>query len=107
MNVDVLVPVFGIVFVFSIPLLAIWTEYRRDKALIEKGLYQPSQPSARPSWVLLLVGAIVTGIGIAGLTSAFVFDLGRWAGIPGLVFLCVGAGLIVVYSVTRKKDDGA
>jgi len=38
MNTGVLVPIFGIVFVFAIPLLAIWTEYRRDRALIEKGL---------------------------------------------------------------------
>ena len=33
MNTDVLVSIFGIVFVFAIPLLAIWTEYRRDRAL--------------------------------------------------------------------------
>ncbi|MFU8796674.1 MAG: hypothetical protein ACNA7X_05215 [Dehalococcoidia bacterium] len=107
MNTDVLVPIFGIVFVFGIPLLAIWTEYKKDKALIEKGLYQPSLPSARPGWVLLLVGAIVTGIGIAGLISAFVFDLDRLAGIPGLVCLCVGIGLIIVYAVARDKKDSA
>jgi len=35
MSMDVLVPIFGIVFIFGIPLLAIWTEYRRDRALIE------------------------------------------------------------------------
>jgi len=37
----------------------------RDKALIEKGLYQPKQPSAYPGWGLLLAGSIVTGIGMA------------------------------------------
>jgi hypothetical protein len=38
MNTVVLVPIFGTVFVFAIPLLAIRTEYRRDRALIEKEL---------------------------------------------------------------------
>ena len=107
MNTDVLVPIFGIVFVFAIPLLAIWTEYRRDRALIEKELYEPDRPSARPGWVLLLVGAIVTGVGIAGLISAFVFNLGRLAGIPGLVCLSVGIALIVVYCATRETRDSA
>ena len=39
-----LIPIFGIVFGCGIALLAIWTEYRRDRALIEKGLYQPEKP---------------------------------------------------------------
>lgn len=38
MNTGVLVPIFGVVFVFAIPLLAIRTEYKREKALIEKEL---------------------------------------------------------------------
>ncbi len=105
---EILVPIVAIVFVFLIPLLSIWTEYRRDRALIEKGLSQPDQPSARPGWVLLLVGAILTGVGIAGIITAFVFEVGRIAGIPGLISLFVGTALIAVYYVAgrMRTDNG-
>ena len=39
MDAGIVVPAIVIVFVFGMPLLAVWTEYRRDRALIEKGLY--------------------------------------------------------------------
>jgi len=103
MEISVLVPVFGIVFVFSIPLLSIWTEYKRDMALIDKGLYQREQSSVHPGWQLLLGGSILTGLGIAGVVISFLFEIGRPAGIPGLVLLFVGIALIVVYAVAREK----
>jgi len=65
MDANIVIPVVAIVFGCGIPLSAIWTEHLRDKALIEKGLYQPKQPSAYPGWGLLLAGSIVTGIGMA------------------------------------------
>ena len=40
----ILIPIFGIAFGCGIALLAIWTQYKRDRALIEKGLYQPEKP---------------------------------------------------------------
>lgn len=43
----------AIVFSCGIPLLAIHTEPKKDMALIEKGLYQPRQPSAYPGWGIL------------------------------------------------------
>ena len=42
----ILIPIFGIVFGCGIALLAIWTEYKRDRALIEKGLYQSEKTEA-------------------------------------------------------------
>ena len=110
MDADIVIPIVAIVFGIGIPLLSIWTEYRRDRALIEKGLYQPKQPSAYPGWGLLLGGSIVTGIGIALLISVFGFQIGetfgipsRWFGLGGLIFLFIGIALIVVYSITREK----
>ena len=47
MDAGIVIPVVAIVFALGIPLLAVWTEYKRDRTLIEKGLYQPKQPKHR------------------------------------------------------------
>jgi hypothetical protein len=101
----ILVPIFGIVFGCGIALLAIWTEYRRDRALIEKGLYQPKQPEplGPPGWGSLTAGSIAAGIGIALIVSAFVFQIGRATGVPGFIFLFIGIALLVVHFVTKEK----
>jgi len=100
-----LVPIFGIVFGCGIALLAIWTEYRRDRALIEKGLYQPKQPEplGPPGWGSLTAGSVAAGIGIALIVSAFVFQIGRATGVPGFIFLFIGIALLVVHFVTKEK----
>lgn len=71
-----LIPIFGIVFGCGIALLAIWTEYRRDRALIEKGLHQPEKPelAGPPDRGLLVSGSILGGIGIALVVSTFWFS---------------------------------
>jgi len=60
MDADIMVPVLAIVFSIGIPLSAIWTEHLRDRVLMQKGLYQLKQPSAYPSWRLLLASLAVT-----------------------------------------------
>jgi hypothetical protein len=106
MEVGILVPIFGIIFGCGIALLAIWTEYRRDRALIEKGLYQPEKPETAgpPGWGFLVGGSILAGIGIALVVSTFVFQIGKATGIPGLIFLFIGIALLVVYSIAKKKE---
>jgi len=99
----ILVPIVAIVFGIACGGWSIYTEHKKDMALIEKGLYQPKPPSAYPGWGLLLGGSIVTGIGIALIISAFVFQIGKVIGIPGLVCLFIGIALIVVYSITKEK----
>ena len=101
----ILIPILGIVFGCGIALLAIWTEYKRDRALIEKGLYQPEKPKplGPPGWGFLTGGSIVAGIGIALVISTFVFKIGKATGIPGLIFLFIGIALLVVYFVTKEK----
>ncbi len=102
----ILIPIFGIVFGCGIALLAIWTEYRRDRALIEKGLYQPEkpEPGGPPDRGFLVSGSVLGGIGIALIVSTFVFRIGRATGIPGFIFLFIGVALLLVYLVARKKE---
>jgi len=101
-----LIPIFGIVFGCGIALLAIWTEYRRDRALIEKGLYQPEkpEPAGFPDRGFLVTGSILGGIGIALVVSTFAFQIGRATGIPGFIFLFIGVALLIVYSAAKKKE---
>jgi hypothetical protein len=105
MEIGSLIPIFGIIFGCGIALLAIWTGYRKDRALIEKGLYQPEKPAPMgpPSWGFLVTGSILGGIGIALVVSAFVFQIGRAIGIPGLIVLFIGIALLVVYFVAKEK----
>jgi len=86
-------------------LFAIWTEYRKDRALIEKGLYQPKkpEPAGPPGWGFLVGGSVLAGIGVALVVSAFVFRIGKATGVPGLVFLFIGIALLVVYFVAKEK----
>ena len=105
MEWGILIPIVAIVFGIACGGYSIYTEHKKDMALIEKGLYQPKQakPLGPPGWGFLLAGSIVTGIGIALIISAFVFQIGKATGIPGLVFLFIGVALIVVYSITKEK----
>lgn len=101
----VLVPIFGIVFGCGIALLAIWTEYRRDRVLIEKGLYQPKQPdpSGPPGLGFLVVGSVVAGVGAALLVGTSIFQVDRATGMSGLVSLFIGIALLLVYFVANKR----
>jgi len=103
--VGILIPIFGIIFGCGIALLVIWTGYRRDKALIEKGLYQPekTEPAGAPGWGFLVVGSVLAGIGIALTVSTFVFQMGRATGISGLILLFIGIALLIVYFIAKEK----
>ena len=105
-GIVILIPVLGIVFGCGIALLAIWTDYKRDRALIDKGLYQPEQakPAGPPGWGFLVGGSVVAGIGVALILSTLIFRIDRAAGIFGLIFAFVGIALLIVYSVVRKKE---
>ena len=101
-----LIPIFGIVFGCGIALLAIWTEYRRDRALIDKGLYQPEKPEPAGSSDrgFLASGSVLGGIGIALVVSTFVFQIGKATGIPGFIFLFIGVALLIVYLAAKKRE---
>ena len=101
----ILVSIFSIVFGCGIALLAIWTEYERDRALIEKGLYQLKKPMSLnpPGWGFLIVDFIIAGVGIALIVINVVFQIGKATGIPGFVFLFISIALLLVSSFARKK----
>jgi hypothetical protein len=105
MEIASLVPIFGIIFGCGIALLAIWTGYRKDRALIEKGLYQPEKPETAgpPGWGFLVAGSILAGIGVALIVSTFVFQIGKAIGVPGLIFLFIGIALLVIYFIAKEK----
>jgi hypothetical protein len=105
MDIGSLIPIFGIIFGCGIALLAIWTAYRRDRALIEKGLYQPEkpEPAGPPGWGFLVVGSILAGIGIALVVSTFIFQMGRVIGVSGIIVLFIGIALLVVYFIAKEK----
>ena len=102
-----LVPIFGIIFGCGIALLAIWAGYRRDRALIEKGLYQPekSETAGPLGWGFLIAGSIVAALGIALIVSTFVFQIGKAIGVPGFIFLFIGIALLIVYFIAKEKKD--
>jgi hypothetical protein len=105
MEMGILIPIFGIIFGCGIALLAIWTGYKRDRALIEKGLYQPekTEPAGPPGWGFLVIGSVLAGIGIALVVSTFVFHMGRAIGISGLIILFIGIALLIVYFIAKEK----
>ncbi len=51
----------------------------------------------------LFIGAIVCGIGGAGLISYGAFDTPAGVGIAGLFFLLVGIALLAVYFLGEKR----
>jgi hypothetical protein len=52
---------------------------------------------------LLFIGAVVTGLGGAGLISYCAFHVTTEWGIAGLFFLLVGIALLAVYFITERK----
>jgi len=107
MDTAILIPIFGIIFGCGIALLAIWTGYKRDMILIEKGLYQPDrkEPVGPPGWGFLTAGLILAGIGVGLVASAFAFKMGGRMGVAGFLFLFVGAALLIAYFVARGKKS--
>jgi hypothetical protein len=105
MEAGILIPIFGIIFGCGIALLAIWTGYRRDRALIEKGLYQAEKPklAGPPGWGFLVVGSILAGIGIALTVSTSIFQMGRVIGVSGPILLFIGIALLSVYFVGKEE----
>ncbi len=101
---SVIVPVVAIIFIFSIPLLAIWTDYKKNKALIEKGLYEPEKPQAR--WHETLVwGLILTLVGVALLIGSF--TVREQLLLPGLIVPAIGIALLIYTFIIRREKTGA
>ena len=100
----ILIPIFGIVFGIACGGLAIWTDHKKDMALIEKGLYQP-KPSIPLSQAILLPGFILTGIGVGAAIGSIwiVADWAVWLRFGGLVLALLGIAMIAFFIATREK----
>ena len=99
-----LIPIAAIVFSLGIALLAIWTDHKKNMALIDKGLYQP-KPLSRPGPAVLLPGFILTGIG-AGVAIGSIWIIVDWVGwlrMIGLVLALVGIAFIVFSGISKEK----
>jgi hypothetical protein len=94
------VPVVAIVFSLSIPLLAIWTDHKKDMALIEKGLYQPEKPGPRGQ-TSLVWGLILTLVGMAVIIGSLVMY--RHLLMAGLVVEALGIALLVYTLIVKHK----
>lgn len=99
------VPIVAIVFALAIPLIAIWTEHKRDMALIEKGLYQPPKPGQRGHGTLIW-GLILTMVGLAVIIGSR--ETNPELLLPGLVMEGVGIALLVYTAIIwreKKKEE--
>ena len=76
----------------------IYWDHKRDKALIEKGLYQPlSRTQSFQVW-----GMVITGIGAALFVGSF------WVGLPeveagSLIVAFIGIALLIFSAFTRGE----
>jgi len=51
---------------------------------------------------MLIVGAVLSAVGVAGLVGYKVFLHTNWFGLAGLICLLVGVALIIVYCITGR-----
>ena len=99
-----LIPIVGIVFGLGIVLMAIWTEHKRDMALIEKGLYTESRRDSHGRNALVW-GLILTLVGVA-LVIAWTILGNRALVLPGLIGAAIGIALLI-YAGIVKRDKPA
>jgi Domain of unknown function (DUF6249) len=72
----------------------------------QDGDWQRAQPGkANPNRVLL-PGAINVGLGVGLMAMFAVMSPGSWLWGIGLVPLCLGLGLLVLWAVVRKQQPG-
>ncbi len=103
LDVTVIVPVVAIIFIFSIPLLAIWTDYKKDRAAIEKGLYEPEKPGP-PGNETLVWGLILTLVGVALLIGSFTVREALL--LPGLIVPAIGIALLIYTAIVKRQKTG-
>lgn len=111
-----IVPIVAIIAVFTWLALRHYWNYRRDKSLIEKGLYEPKPPEKPPETsktpgevlqeaapAILMAGLIVIGMGAAILVGFGLAGVSRLWLLGGLIPCFIGIALAASYIVIRKK----
>ncbi len=103
MDAALALPIIAVVLGLCIPLLAIWTQHKKEMALIEKGLYQPDKTDKQGprGQAALLWGLILTLVGMAVVIGSLMMY--RSLLLPGLVVEAVGIALLI-YSLIVKRQ---
>lgn len=94
------IPIAAILGGICIAVLAMYFEYKKKKAMIEKGLIpedEKHRPEDRLGW-----GIVILGIGIS-LVISWIFDLNDKV-MVGLILASIGIALLASYMVSHKKD---
>jgi hypothetical protein len=99
-----LIPILGVVFGLGIVLATIWSDHKKDMALIEKGLYTESRRDSHGRNALVW-GLILTLVGIA-LVIAWAILGNRGLVLPGLIGAAIGIALLV-YAFIIRRDKAA
>ncbi len=115
---NVLVPIFAIAFVFSIPIIAIVYYYRQRfremderKLMIEKGIVPPPLEKSRKRnrrRKALEDGLNLLAIGIGLLVGFWLestFDLPRLFAIGGSILLMLGVANVLIVILSPKLDE--
>jgi hypothetical protein len=118
MNEHILIPILAIVFVFSIPIIAIIHYYKQKKLemdertlMIEKGIMPPplgKEKKRRRSRQALEDGLYLLGIGLGffiGLWVEDYFSISRVFAIGGSILLFLGIANILIVFLAPKIED--
>lgn len=95
------VPIVAIVLGIGVAAFAIWTEHKRDMALIEKGLYQTKKPGP-PGQTTLAWGLVLALVGIA-LIIASVSLPDSTLLLPGLLLTALGIALLIYTAIVKRQ----
>ena len=99
------VPIVAIVLGLGVAAFSIWTEHKRDMALIEKGLYEVKKPGP-PGQTSLAWGLILALLGIAfAIASLSLPD--REMLLPGLLLMALGIALLIYTAVVKRQKPAA
>lgn len=92
--------VFIVLIIGGLPALAIYLDYKKKMAMIEKGLVPEDEkyrPENRLGW-----GIAILGIGIS-LVVTMIFHLNSYV-IVGLILTSIGIALLVSYRTSKQQQ---
>jgi heme O synthase-like polyprenyltransferase len=95
------IPIVGIVFGIGVAAFAIWTEHKRDMALIEKGLYQTKKPGP-PGQTTLAWGLVLALVGIAFTIASLSLSDPEML-LPGLLLTALGIALLIYTAIVKRQ----
>jgi hypothetical protein len=96
-----IIPIVGIVLGSVVVFFYLLWNYKRNKLLIEKGIYRPSGVNLNA--VSLLAGMLLTGIGVVLSVFFYAMEGKTYNLLGGLIPLTVGLCLLAFYKVRKNS----